>query len=364
MAYANPGDVATNSLVPLGSQGLDQAAWSYGAMDALATGIVDQARSGASVIGMPASWPYGPISRTEVRSDGSLSPLLMSKLQSFVNGPAKTDNDFGEWLGADYSLASPGGYQAPPMSYQEELARRQQDLAEAKYYTSGVGTGNTSSVPSSTAIRNTATSGYGSSSPGSSNADDLAFEQQQNSMQLDYLAKSNALKLDLLRAQLALENDPNNPQLQLERDKMAQQAAIAQAQLDQELQLQRETLAQNASQFGENLDYQKDRDTKSLGLDRGKIIADYSANPGDPVARDYFLRQQGQEPTGTAVDIFSGARGGQTTFSQMMRDQAPMLAQYAQANLTNAPGAEGGGATTPPPATPPPGTPPPEPTPD
>jgi len=319
--YVKPGIVATNSLVPFGAQGLNDASYAYGAVEKLAAGIVSQSRQYGgdnSKIGMPASWPYGPIGEADVYADGSISSLLATKLQQYVNSPAaRNDADFMRWLGVEPGQIQPGGYQSTPLSIAEQLAVRDQQLQEADFWLSRQSSSGGSSRTSggTTTVRS---SGGGSS--GASAAADysarLGYESASNDLDYQLALKKFELEKELRLLQFQLDNDPNNPQLQLERQRLDEQVR----------------------QFNEQLAYTKSRDAEAMALDRAKIATDYFADPGDTVAAEYFLRMNGQEPTGTPVNIFTGqASGGPTTFSQMMQDQAHLAQPYQQAAQAGTP---------------------------
>lgn len=317
--YVKPGIVATNSLVPFGAQGLNDASYAFGAVEKLAAGIVAQSRQYGgenSKIGMPASWPYGPIGEADVYADGSISSLLATKLQQYVNSPeARSDADFMRWVGVEPGQIQPGGYQSTPLTIAEQLALRDQQLQEADFWLSRQSGGGTSrSTGGTSAVRTSGGSSGGSSSPDYGAR--LGYESASNDLDYQLALRKFELQEKLMLLQFQLDNDPNNPQLQLERQKLDEQVR----------------------QFNEQLAYTKARDEEAMGLDRAKIATDYFADPGDTVAAEYFLRMGGQEPTGTPVDIFTGqASGGPTTFSQMMQDQAHLAQPYQQAAQAGTP---------------------------
>ena len=320
-----PGIVATNSLVPFGAQGLNDASYAYGAVEKLAAGIVAQSRQFGgdnSKIGMPASWPYGPIGEADVYADGSISSLLATKLQQYVNSPAaRNDADFMRWVGVEPGQIQPGGYQSTPLTIAEQLAVRDQQLQEADFWLSRQSSSGGSSRTSG-GTTTVLSSGGGGSSGASAAADysaRLGYESASNDLDYQLALKKFELEKELRLLQFQLDNDPNNPQLQLERQRLDEQVR----------------------QFNEQLAYTKSRDAEAMALDRAKIATDYFADPGDTVAAEYFLRMNGQEPTGTPVDIFTGqASGAPTTFSQMMQDQAHLAQPYQQTAQAGTPAPE------------------------
>lgn len=314
--------VASNSLLPPDVGGtFNQASWTAGAADALANGIIQQAfanNGDTSKIGMPASWPYGPIPSGAVRADGTISPLLWSQIQGYVNSSAaQSDTDFGGWLGVQYSQAAPGGIQDAPLTAAEQLARDQFEFQKTQAILKQIGgaVGSTSSsVPRSSSTRSLGGASGSGGNSGSSGSD-LEAQRAADAQSLATYQAKRDIDLAYQQALNALQNDPNNPEL-------AYKAA---------------QLAETKRQFDEQMAYQRERDAKSLGLDTAKIIADYSANPGDAVAREYFLRGQAQ-PVGNAVNIFSGQpTGQQMTFSQLMQANAPLVGQALNSSLTGQP---------------------------
>lgn len=314
--------VASNSLLPLDVGGqFNQASWTAGAADALANGIIQQAiayNGDTSKIGLPASWPYGPIPTGAVRADGKISPLLWSQIQGYVNSSAaQSDTDFGGWLGVQYSQAAPGGIQDAPLTAAEQLARDQFEFQKTQAILKQIGgaVGSTSSsVPRSSSTRSLGGASGSGGNSGSSGSD-LEAQRAADAQSLATYQAKRDIDLAYQQALNALQNDPNNPEL-------AYKAA---------------QLAEQKRQFDEQMAYQRQRDDKTLGIDRAKIIADYSANPGDAVAREYFFRGQAQ-PVGNAVNIFSGQpTGQQMTFSQMMQANAPAVGGALNGALTGQP---------------------------
>lgn len=318
--YVNPNIINQNALAPIGARTFSQADWTSGAAKALLTGIVEQSRKfngDNSKIGLPASWPYGPIGSGMVYADGSVSPLLASMVSQYVQSPAaQSDTDFNRWVGAEYSQATAGGWVNEPLSLSDQLALRDQQLQEAEFWLGR----QSSSGGSSRASGGSTTVRSSGGSSGSSAAADysarLGYESASNDLDYQLALKKFELEKELRLLQFKLDNDPNNPQLQLERQRLDEQVR----------------------QFNEQLAYTKSRDAEAMALDRAKIATDYFADPGDTVAAEYFLRMNGQEPTGTPVNIFTGqASGGPTTFSQMMQDQAHLAQPYQQAAQAGTP---------------------------
>ena len=333
MATVSPGSVAYNSTVPFGAQQLDQASWTSGAAFQLLNGIIDQAMQyggDTSKIGMPATWPYGPIPRNSVLADGSVSPLLAAQVQQYVNSPAaQADTDFGNWLGVQFSAATPGGYIDKPLSVQEQVAQQEQARRDLETLMKLSGGGGTSTV-------RTSSSGSSRSSSGGSSGTDygarLGYESASADIDAQLAREKFELQKELMLLQFALDNDPNNPELLLK-----------QKQLDESIRQFNATLAQKTQ-----------AEEKALQLQRAKTVADYGANPGDAVAREYFLRQ-GANPTGSAVNIFTGQpTGQQMTLSEVMQHNAPIVSPSLQGAMAGTPIPEGGTPTAPPPTEPPP----------
>lgn len=313
--------IASNSLLPpdVGGQ-FNQAAWTAGAADALANGIIQQAIANGgntSKIGMPASWPYGPIPAGAVRADGTISPLLWSQIQGYVNSSvAQNDTDFGGWLGVQYSQAAPGGIIDQPLTAAEQLARDKFEFEKTQQILSLIG-GARGSTSGGSGVRSSSSGGRSYSGGGGGGSSGRSLEEQQaaDAQSLATYQAKRDIDLAYQQALNALQNDPNNP----------------------ELAIRYQQLAETKRQFDEQMAYQRERDAKSLGLDTAKIIADYSANPGDAVAREYFLRGQAQ-PVGNAVNIFTGQpTGQQMTLSEVMRANAPLVGQALNNTLTGQP---------------------------
>lgn len=308
MTYPAPGQIAANSIRPFGGQVLDQATWTTVAAQELINGIVNQAiqRGGASNVGLPASWPYGPISDREILAGGKASPSLIAKVQAYVNSPAAwNDPDFNDWLGLSWSEAAPGGWIDQPLSVSDQVQLARLALDQRKYLDSLIGGGSRSSGGSST-VRVSSGGGGGGGSGGRSYADyglQLGYEQAKAQLEMDLMQKRFDLEKELKLLQFALENDPNNPRLQLERQRLEEQIR----------------------QFDAQMAYQRARDEMQTNLARARIIAQLSADPGDAVAREYFLRT-GQFPVGTPVNIWTGQAGDQPmTLGQLMQLQAPLV---------------------------------------
>ena len=277
--------------------------WSYDMYTNLANGIVDQVRQ-TGTAGMPASWPYGPIAKTDVLASGSISPALSTKLQTYLNsGAAASDPDLAGYFGMPTRpAASPNDFITKPLTPEQQLAQMKfeyqmaQDAAQA---TAAAKTGfGTRSVGSP----------YSSSGGGGSTAASTAMDEYQ-------------------AAQIALARDKFVwDQSQASVDAMARAAS----------------LAEQARQFNEQLGYSKERDLKAQGLERAQVLAKFASDPGDAVAREAFLRGPA-EAVGTPIDIFSGQQsGGPTTLGALMAAQAPLIKQYAQvpqASPTAAPAA-------------------------
>ena len=319
--------VASNSLNPPDVGGpFSQAQWIAGAAQELANGIVQQAMASGgktSGIGMPASWPYGPIPEGSVRADGTISPLLWSQIQGYVNSTAaQNDTDFGNWLGVQFTQAAPGGLVDKPLTVAEQIALRNQELKEQEFVRSLIGSGASYSSGGTSGYRSSGSTrssggggGGGGGSSGADYASRLAYERQSGAIDLEMLAQKNALNLQYQQALQALQSDPNNP----------------------EYQWRARELAERQRQFDQQMAYQQEKDRASLGLTRAQTFAQLAANPNDAVAREYFLRL-GTQPLGTPVNVLTGQPGeGQKTLSQVMAENAPLLAPFAQAGMTGTP---------------------------
>ena len=315
---ALPGQVAYNSTVPFGAQTFDQAAWSAGIAMEFLNGIVDQARTlggDASRVGLPASWPYGPLAPNAVKADGSVSPLLVQQVQAYVNSPAAlNDADFAQTFGAPMGSSLPaGGYIDKPLTVSEQVALANQRLNEQKYLSSLIQPASGSSSGKSSTTSRSSSSGGGSGGGGSDYnlADKLAYLDASTNATGSLAQQEFDLKKELLLLQFKLDNDPNNPQLLLKQQELAEQVR----------------------QFNATLALQQ----KVQQNETAKTIADYGANPGDAVAREYFLRK-GANPTGNAVNVFTGQpTGQQLTLSEVMQANAPLVGGTLQGQMTGTP---------------------------
>lgn len=315
---ALPGQVAYNSTVPFGAQTLDQAAWSTGIAMEFIDGIIREAielGGDASRVGLPASWPYGPLARNAVKADGSISPLLASQVQAYVNSPAAlNDADFALEFGAPMGSSLPaGGYIDKPLTPSEKLAAEQQSFNQTQALLK-LATGGSSSSGSSGGTYRSSSSG-GSSGGGAGGGQSLDAQRAEDAQSLAAHQAKRDIDLAYQRALHALEADPNNPEL-----------------------IYRATqLAETQRQFDEQMAYQRQKDAQSLGLERARTFADYSANPGDAVAREYFLRQ-GANPVGNAINIFTGQpTGQQMTLSEVMQANAPLVGPALQGQMAGTP---------------------------
>lgn len=134
-----------------------------------------------------------------------------------------------------------------------------------------------------------------------------------------------------------------------------------QARMDEEsLSLKRLQLELDEAYRRDQLEYQKQRDLMELQTQRGLAAVQTMANPNDALHREFMLRHfnnlpLGQEPMGTAVDVFTGQtlNGGQPAgWSQIQTQNAQ---NWGTTAIT--PGIPP--TTAPWPSTPPPSTPPP-----
>lgn len=179
-----------------------------------------------------------------------------------------------------------GGYIDKPLTVSEQVALANQRLNEQKYLSSLIQPASGSSSGRSSTTSRSSSSGGGSGGGGSDYnlADKLAYLDASTNATGSLAQQEFDLKKELLLLQFQLDNDPNNPQLLLKQQE----------------------LAEDVRQFNATLALQQ----KAQQNETAKTIADYGANPGDAVAREYFLRQ-GANPTGNAVNIFTGQPTGQ-----------------------------------------------------
>lgn len=313
-----PGMVPTAGL-PGQLPRIDYPSWVGAAVD----GIIFNLRDGSGANdGKPADWDssrYGDWNRIVqlAQYPAGVPQAARTALYDYVqNSGAKGDLSYALGLGA---APSPSGndYTTPPLTPSEQLARDQFEFQKTQAILKQIGgaVGSTSSsVPRSSSTRSLGgASGSGGNSGGSGS--DLEAQRAADAQSLATYQAKRDIDLAYQQALNALQNDPNNPEL-------AYKAA---------------QLAETKRQFDEQMAYNRERDAKSLGLDTAKIIADYSANPGDAVAREYFLRGQAQ-PVGNAVNIFTGQpTGQQMTLSEVMRANAPLVGQALNNTLTGQP---------------------------
>jgi hypothetical protein len=210
----------------------------------------------------------------------------------------------------------------------EKLAREQFEYTKqqnALKMAMGGGSGGSSSSRVSSASTRSYSGGGGG---GSSTADDLAYLQAKTDAASSLAQQEFDLKKQLMLLQFELDNDPNNPKLLL----------------------QQQQLAEEKRQFDATLARMNKADQDAVQLQRAKLISDYSANPGDAVAREYFLRT-GANPVGNAVNIFTGQpTGQQMTLSEVMQANAPVTGAALGSTMTGTPPP----TTTAEPTTPPP----------
>lgn len=133
-------------------------------------------------------------------------------------------------------------------------------------------------------------------------------------------------EMALLQARLDMEWKLALLSQETEFAKMDLQERLTMLELEQQRTLKQAEL----DLAREQLEYQKQRDAQELALQRGAIVAKTMADPNDALQREYMLRMfnnmvGGQEPAGTAVDIFSGQtmnNGQPTTFSEIQEQNA------------------------------------------
>lgn len=308
--------IPTSSLLPPNTRTMDAAGWQAHAVNRLATGIVDQARraGSAAAVGMPASWTYGPISDLDVFADGSISPGLHQMLATYVATTAASDPDFVDWLGVPKPAATGTEYSTIPLTPSEELAIRKQDFAEATW---AIELALKQSATKSSSGAKSSSGGGGGGGGGGSAGDPLAA------------------------AKLALQEQLGMGELDIKRLEAAADAAYKQALIEQS-NLDR---AEQQRQFDKSFGLQEQQNAvatykavSDAQSERAGKIAALSANPGDAVQREYFLRA-GAEPVGTEIDAFTGMAGSGAgmKLSELMEKQKHLLRPYVTASLTGAP---------------------------
>jgi len=195
------------------------------------------------------------------------------------------------------------------------MAIREQDFKEASFAIE-------MAVKQAASIR-TASSGSSGSSRSSSST--------RSSSGGSYSSASAVDPMEMAR--LALQEKLGMGQLNLDTLKFEADKAYRDAQL-----------AENQRQFNASFGLQQqqvadERAYRTLALqqERAGKIAQLSADPGDMVQREYFLRL-GMEPEGTPVDAFTGqVTGAPTTLSEVLKKNAPKLRPYMGAALSGGP---------------------------
>lgn len=324
------------NVAPFGMRGDTASAWVTNFATTLANNIWNQWTTTRTLAGMPASWPYGPITASDITADG-VSPNMWTKLQAYAaSDAAANDKDVAAFMGRPKPAARPDEWIPSPETTAAALNAqaynlnlRQQQFAEAKFAIELAMTQTSRSSRSSS-------SGGGSYSPGQ------AFGMSE------YQKESLAIE----RAKMALQEKVALGQLDLDKLKFAADKAYQDAQLA----ITREQMAESSRQFNETMAYQRDRDLRAENLQRAETISKIASDPGDAVNREFFLRMQGAEPTGTPVNIFTGQAGNTPmTLSQLMEQQAPQLRPFTNAGVTGAPPPQAPAPTpapTPPPVPP------------
>lgn len=307
-----PGSVATNSLMPDGTQYMDAATWQYAVGTKLKNSILAEVRrSGTTAtVGMPASWTLGGITEFDVLNGNKLSPGLEARINTYVaSQAAANDADFVDWAGEGPRPATTGREYILPLSPAEELALRKQDFAEATW---AIELALKQSASKSSSLSGSRSSGGGSGSAGDPFAAAKLALQEQLGMG----------ELDIKRLQLAA-------------DTAYKEALIRQQELDR---------AESGRQFDKSFGLQEQQNAvstyKALSdaqSERAGKIAALGANPGDAVQREYFLRA-GAEPVGTEIDAFTGMAGSGAgmKLSELMNKQKDLLRPYVTSSLTGA----------------------------
>lgn len=307
-----PGSVATNSLMPAGTQSYDRAAWQAHVVEKVEQSILKQVRESgtAAGIGMPSSWQYGPVSDFDVLAGNKISAGLHTQLLTWAASSAPNDPDFVEWFIEHGGSAPPPvtgtEYSAIPLTPAEELAIRKQDFAEATWAIE--------MAAKQSGTRASSSSSGSRSSGGSSGGSSWSGERT-------YTSTTTQIK-DVTPAYAALR------EIELAHEATMQGTALSEEQRQFNLQYGLAANADTRATLKALSDAQSERASK---------IAALGANPGDAVQREYFLRA-GAEPVGTEIDAFTGMAGSGAgmKLSELMNKQKDLLRPYVTASLTGA----------------------------
>ncbi len=332
-----PGAVNSSALLPDANRPLNYPSWVKGVVDVFSNNVL----AGA---GAPVSWDYDKYGNPFVyaHKPGMPGPSVQRITEWVLSGDWKNSPDDTEWVIANFGqppAPKPDDYiQDPAITAADEaseaarLARevsaeqwnkdhnlnlRQQDFTEAKFMIDAA-------LSQSSGSRGSGPSGPRSSGSMQSASDQAdRFHEDEMAMERARLALQEKLgmgQLDLGKLQLEADTAYKAEQVRLEEARLAQQDR----QFQQEQQLK----------------------MLELGNEKAKITADVMANPNDQVQAEYWLRGMA-EPTGTAVNIFTGEQTDQNINLSTLMEKQKGLANPL-----------GNNAVTPPPLTPTSGLPP------
>lgn len=114
----------------------------------------------------------------------------------------------------------------------------------------------------------------------------------------------------------------------LDLDKIAQEAELDFKR--QQLDIQRDAgildqkkYDESVRQFNETFGYQKAQDDRKFRLERAKTVAEFMADPNDPMARNFFYANM-EDPKGIAFDMFTGENMGESTYGETYKKNAEM----------------------------------------
>jgi len=120
----------------------------------------------------------------------------------------------------------------------------------------------------------------------------------------------------------------------LDLDKIAQEAELDFKR--QQLDIQRDAgildqkkYEESVRQFNETFGYQKAQDDRKFRLERAKTVAEFMADPNDPMARNFFYANM-EDPKGLAFDMFTGENMGESTYGETYKKNAEMWEESTQ----------------------------------
>jgi len=120
----------------------------------------------------------------------------------------------------------------------------------------------------------------------------------------------------------------------LDLDKIAQEAELDFKR--QQLDIQRDAgildqkkYDESVRQFNETFGYQKAQDDRKFRLERAKTVAEFMADPNDPMARNFFYANM-EDPKGIAFDMFTGENMGESTYGETYKKNAEMWEESTQ----------------------------------